>query len=47
MFSIDDAKDDDDTVINLNLTSFSEVGHTHEITDVNNLARSLQDLELA
>ena len=39
MFSIEDSNTDD--VINLNLTSFSEVGHTHEITDVNKLETKL------
>ena len=42
MFSIEDSNTDD--VINLNLTSFPEVGHTHEITDVNNLETKLDTI---
>ena len=45
MFSIDDSNADDYTLINLDLTSFSEVGHTHEITDVNNLETRLEAIE--
>ena len=40
MFSIEDSNTVD--VINLNLTSFSEVGHTHEISDVDNHPHSDQ-----
>ena len=44
MFSVNDANDDDDT-INLNLNTYSEVGHTHEISDVNNLEARLEAIE--
>ena len=43
MFSIEDSNTD--AVINLSLTSFSEVGYTHEITDVNNLETRLDVIE--
>ena len=42
MFSLEDSNTDN--IINLNLTSFSEVGHTHEITDVNNLETKLDTI---
>ena len=44
MFSVDDANADDDP-INLDLSNYSEVGHTHEITDVNNLEARLEAIE--
>ena len=44
MFSIDDANADDDP-INLDLTNYSEIGHTHEITDVNDLEELLERIE--
>ena len=46
MFSVDDANADDDP-INLDLTNYSEVGHTHEITDVINLEERLEAIEQA
>ena len=45
MFSIDDANYDEDEPIKLDLENYSEVGHTHVITDVINLEDRLEAIE--
>ena len=42
MFSIEDSSTDD--VINLDLTSFSEIGHTHESSSITDLKSTIIDL---
>ena len=43
MFSIEDTIDSGES-IELQIKNYSEIGHTHEITDVNTLQETIQDI---
>ena len=43
MFSIEDTIDSGES-IELQIKNYSEIGHTHEITDVNKLQETIQDI---
>ena len=43
MFSIEDTIDSGEA-IELQIKNYSEIGHTHEITDVNTLQETIQDI---
>lgn len=43
MFSINDTIDSGEP-IELDLSNYSEIGHKHEISDVNNLEEKLEDI---
>ena len=44
MFSVDDATADPEP-LTIDLKNYAELGHTHEITDVNNLEERLEAIE--